>query len=91
MKGLVVLLFPCAAFAQVYTWKEGDSTRISTQPPAWYRVDGPSRAPHVVVTQGRRVLDDTRLPMEERLRMRPRLHPVIPADPHPFLNGTKVQ
>ena len=66
---LLVLSFPSQA--QVYTWREGTSMKYSSVPPAWYRIDGPVRGPRVVVTQGKRVVDDTALPMEQRWRMRP--------------------
>ena len=91
MKIALLALFPFAAFGQLYTWKEGTSTRYSNQPPAWYRVDGPAKGPRVLVTQGSQVLDDTGLSMEERRRMRPPLHTGIPAERRSPLNGTKVQ
>jgi hypothetical protein len=90
MKAILLLAFPFAAFAQIYTWKDDASTRFSNQPPAWYRVDAPAKGPRVLVIQGTRILDDTGLTMEERRRMRPPLHTDIPADRRRPLNGTKV-
>ena len=57
--------------AEMYSWRGGASLKVANNPPGWYRVDRPVRGPRVVVTQGKRVLDDTGLTMEERLRMRP--------------------
>lgn len=66
---LLALSFPTQA--EMYSWHEGESLKVSNVPPHWYRFDGPVRGPRTVVTQGKRVLDDTGLTMEERLRMRP--------------------
>lgn len=66
---LLTLSFPTQA--QMYSWQEGASRKVSNVPPGWYRVDRPVRGPRVVVTQGKRVLDDTGLAMEDRLRLRP--------------------
>ena len=81
MRGLPLLLLMLSftAQAQMYSWPEGASLKVSTSPPGWYRVDGPVRGPRVVVTQGKRVLDDTGLPMAERLRLRPALRAQAPA------------
>jgi hypothetical protein len=68
---LLALSFPTQA--QMYSWREGVSMKVSNNPPGWYRFDRPVRGPRVVVTQGKRVIDDTGLPMEQRLRMRPSL------------------
>ena len=91
MKAFLLVLLPFSAFAQVYSWKEGNSTRISNEPPAWYRVEAAASGPRVLVTRGTQILDDTGLSMEERRRMRPPLHPAIPADRPAALNRTKVQ
>jgi len=64
--------------AQMYTWHEGASLKVSNLAPYWYRVDRPVRGPRVVVTQGKRVIDDTSLPMEERRSLRPSLKPQSP-------------
>jgi len=61
-----------SAFGQVYSWKEGGATRVSNEPPAWYTSYAPVRGPRVLVTIGSRVVDDTALPMEKRLAMRPK-------------------
>ncbi|MBV9360651.1 MAG: hypothetical protein JO292_04605 [Betaproteobacteria bacterium] len=68
---LALLLLSLPTQAQMYTWREGASKKVSNVPPGWYRFDRPVPGPRVVVTQGKRVLDDTGLSMEERLRMRP--------------------
>jgi hypothetical protein len=70
---LFPLLLPSASRAQVYSWREGASVKYSSVPPAWYRFDEPARGPRVVVTQGKRVIDDTALSLEQRWRMRPPL------------------
>lgn len=80
---LLVLLFPLPAFADVYTWKENGATRISTHPPAWYRAESLVKGPRVIVTNDRRVTDDTALSMVERWRLRPQEHPPIPAGRRP--------
>jgi hypothetical protein len=67
----VVLTLAPPTRAQMYSWREGASLKVSNLPPSWYRVDRPVRGPRVVVTQGERVLDDTGLAMDERLRLRP--------------------
>ena len=79
-----LVLLPLPAMAEVYIWKEAGATRISTEPPPWYRVEGPVNGPRVVVTKGRRVVDDTGLRMEERWRLRPPEHAPIPAGRPPF-------
>ena len=73
---LLALSFP--AQAQMYSWHEGASRKVSNVPPGWYRFDRPVHGPRVVVTQGKRVIDDTGLAMEERLRLRPTLRPQSP-------------
>jgi len=73
---LLALSFPTQA--QMYSWHEGASMKVSNVPPAWYRVDRPVGGPRVVVTQGKRVIDDTGLAMEARLHLRPSLKPQSP-------------
>jgi hypothetical protein len=68
-----VLMLSSPTYAQMYSWREGASLKVANNPPGWYRADRPVRGPRVVVTQGKRVIDDTGLSMEERLRMRPLL------------------
>ena len=68
---LALLVLSLPTQAQMYSWYEGASKKVSNVPPGWYRFDRPARGPRVVVTQGKRLLDDTGLSMEERLRMRP--------------------
>jgi hypothetical protein len=67
---LVALAHP--AFGQVYSWQEAGATRISNEPPAWYKSYEPVRGPRTLVTTGPRVIDDTALPMEKRLALRPK-------------------
>jgi hypothetical protein len=81
---LLALSFPTQA--QMYSWREGASLKVSNNPPNWYRVDRPVRGPRVVVTQGKRVTDDTGLSMEERLRMRPVMSAQAPAPRAPVRN-----
>lgn len=80
----LLLLFPLPALAEIYSWKEAGTTRISSEPPPWYRFEGPVKGPRVVVTKGRRLTDDTALPMVERWRLRPTEHVLIPAGRRPF-------
>ena len=70
---LLMLSFP--ALSQMYSWRDGASLKVSSIPPGWYRVERPVHGPRVVVTQGKRVIDDTGLRMGDRLRMRPVLRP----------------
>src|SRR4051812_3713506 len=70
---LLLLPFSLSALGQVYSWREGGSMRISNEPPARYRLYEPVRGPRIVVTQGRRIIDDTALSMEERRRLRPQV------------------
>ena len=72
--------------AEMYSWREGASLKVANNPPGWYRVDRPVRGPRVVVTQGKRVLDDTGLTMEERLRMRPAMRAQSPTPRASFKN-----
>lgn len=81
---LLFLLFPLPALADVYVWRESDKTYMSAKPPPWYRTDEPVRGPRVTVIKGRRVADDTDLPMQERWRLRPPEHPPIPAGRRPL-------
>jgi hypothetical protein len=74
-----LLMLSLPTQAQMYSWHEGASLKLSNNPPGWYRLDRPVRGPRVVVTQGKRVLDDTGLSMDERLRLRPALRALAPA------------
>ena len=69
---LLLFLPACAAFGQVYSWKEAGVTRISNAPPAWYSTYEPVKGPRVRVMMGNRLIDDTGLPMEKRLALRPK-------------------
>jgi hypothetical protein len=69
---LLLAVPACPASAQVYSWKEAGATRISNVAPAWYRADAPANGPRIVVVAGTRVVDDTALPMERRMAMRPK-------------------
>jgi hypothetical protein len=82
---LCLLSLSVPIHAQMYSWREGASQKIANDPPAWYRVDRPVRGPRVVVTQGKRVIDDTGLAMEKRLHMRPSLKPQSPAPVRRYL------
>ena len=62
--------FSLSALADVYTWREDGSMRITNEPPARYRLYEPVPGPRIVVTVGRRVIDDTALSMEQRRRLR---------------------
>ena len=81
---LLALSFPTCA--QMYSWREGGSLKVSTVPPTWYRVDRSVLGPRVVVTQGKRIIDDTGLAIEERLRMRPAIRTQAPALRAPIRN-----
>ena len=83
MKPLLLLFVPFSAAAEIYTWKEGRTTRISTEAPAWYRAETPVKGPRVIVITGKRVADDTALSMEERWRLKPQEHAPIPAGRRP--------
>jgi hypothetical protein len=69
---LFPLLLACPAFGQVYSWKEAGATRVSNEPPNWYRSYEPVSGPRVLVMLGNRVIDDTGLPMEKRVALRPK-------------------
>jgi hypothetical protein len=73
---LLLAVPACPASAQVYSWKEAGATRISSEVPLWYRADMPVGGPRVIVTSGRRLIDDTGLSMEKRRALR---HPAIGA------------
>lgn len=70
---LAAALLPAAApaRAQMYSWREPATgqSKLSNIPPAWYIRGEPARGPRVVATLGGRVIDDTALPYEERLRL----------------------
>ena len=76
------------ARADVYSWREGPSLKVSTVPPSWYREDRPVRGPRVLVTQGKRVIDDTGLPIEQRRKLRapPKPSGVPPVRKYSFPN-----
>lgn len=76
---LSLLAFAFPAQAEVYRWREGASLKYSNIAPAWYRIDTQVRGPRVVVSEGKRVIDDTRLSIEDRRRMRPPLRAQSPA------------
>ena len=73
-----LLALSVSARAEIYSWRDGASMKVSNNPPGWYRIDRPVRGPRVVVTQGKRVIDDTGLPMEERRSLRPSAKPQSP-------------
>jgi hypothetical protein len=58
------------ARADVYSWREGPSLKVSTVAPNWYREDRPVRGPRVLVMQGKRLIDDTGLPIDQRRKLR---------------------
>lgn len=71
-----------AAIAQLlYYWKDGATgqSQMSTVPPTWYRADAPVHGPRVVVTWGKRTIDDTSLPLRDRLSMAGWPEPAIEA------------
>ena len=70
---LLALSFP--SHAEMYSWREGVSLKVSNSAPHWYRLDRPVSGPRVVVMQDKRVIDDTGLPMEVRRGLRPSLKP----------------
>jgi hypothetical protein len=73
---LLLAVPACPASAQVYSWKEAGATRISNEVPPWYNAELPVSGPRVIVTSGRRVIDDTGLSLEKRRALR---HPAIGA------------
>ena len=75
---LFLLMLSFSTQAEMYSWRDGASMKVSNNPPGWYRLERPVRGPRVVVTQGRRIVDDTGLPMDERLSLRPSLKPQSP-------------
>lgn len=58
-----------AAHAELYSWREGGSTRYSNAAPPWYSATEPSRIRTRVTLNGL-LVDDTGLPLEERDRLR---------------------
>ena len=74
----VLLPLSFASHAEMYSWREGVSLKVSNNAPGWYRLDRPVLGPRVVVMQGKHVIDDTGLPMEDRRRLRPSLKPQRP-------------
>ena len=72
----VFIVFACAsseaAMAQLlYYWKDATTgqSQMSTVAPTWYKADAPVNGPRVVVTRGKRTIDDTSLPLRDRLSM----------------------
>jgi len=68
---LVLTLAAATAIAQVYSWRDlaSGQRRFSNIPPPWYSRGEQVRGPRVVATIGERVIDDTALPYEQRLRL----------------------
>jgi hypothetical protein len=58
-------------FAQMYSWKDPASgqTRFSNIAPPWYSRGEIVSGPRVIATIGDRVIDDTALAYEQRLRL----------------------
>jgi hypothetical protein len=79
MKLLCLLLAPLSVSAQaeVYSWKEAGATRITNEPPAWYRIEAAVRGPRTLVMAQGRIVDDTALSMAGRRRLRPLLYPAM--------------
>jgi hypothetical protein len=71
--GLAAALLVAAApaAAQVYSWREPATgqTKLSNMPPPWYKRGETVRGPRVVATIGGRVIDDTALAYDDRLRL----------------------
>jgi hypothetical protein len=65
------LLLGSLAHAQVYTWKDANTgaSKISSVPPPWYSRNEKASGPRVIVTLGGKVIDDTGLPVEDRLEL----------------------
>ena len=59
------------ALAQVYAWKDPASgqNRLSNIAPPWYSRGESVSGPRVVATRGDRLIDDTALAYEQRLRL----------------------
>ena len=54
----------------LYTWRELDGvTYVSNMAPRWYQRDARVIGPRVVVTVAGTPIDDTGLPLRERLRI----------------------
>ena len=76
LKRCVRLVLTVAAFAfaevaaaQMYSWNDPATggQKLSNIAPSWYRSGEDVRGPRVVVTIGERIVDDTSLPLGERL------------------------
>lgn len=68
---MAAMLLAAAAHAEVYSWREGGSTRYSNAAPPWYSATEPSRIRTRVMLNGM-LVDDTGLPMDERDKLRAR-------------------
>ena len=70
LSGLVLAaatLMPCAAHAQLYTWKDAQGNiTIKNSPPPWYDDSGWTRGPRIQVLREKKVVDDTAWPAERR-------------------------
>jgi hypothetical protein len=56
--------------AEVYTWRDLTGVvQISNDPPRWYQADARVIGPRVIVTQGSALIDDTGLPLRQRLAL----------------------
>ena len=66
-----LLLASAPALAQVYSWRDPATgqSKFSNIAPPWYNRGEAVSGPRVVATVGDRVIDDTALPYEERLRL----------------------
>jgi hypothetical protein len=64
-----LLLAAGPAPAQVYSWKDPATgqSKFSNVPPSWYSRGEIVSGPRVIATVGRKVIDDTALPYEDRL------------------------
>lgn len=66
-----LVLASAPALAQVYSWKDPATgqSKFSNIAPPWYSRGDTVSGPRVVATVGERVIDDTALPYEDRLRL----------------------
>jgi len=66
-----LLLAGGPALAQVYSWKDPETgqTRFSNIAPRWYSRGETVSGPRVIVTAGDKVIDDTALAYDDRLRI----------------------
>jgi len=92
----VLTLIACqSAFADVYMWKDPStgSTKISNLVPTWYSSRDKLNGPRVIVLRGNSVIDDTRLPMEQRQQLRRTVERQRVAEPQlqPSQSNVQVQ